>query len=224
MFKHKLYYDLLDALAQPECPICGLLRKAVELSIGSLLYENVNDIGTRQALSHSCGFCAKHAWQVRQHGDPLAHAILYTDQLAAVLKKGKARWPEPLNSLKSVLSSLEPADKNARCPLCALQMESEQAYLEAIAEYLSDKEFVGAFHDSYGLCRPHFQRFAQLKCGDDIKKVVCHRFLDTAQALLQELSEIKRKADYRFSHEEMGTERDAWLRSVSYWVGLPGVF
>ena len=35
------------------------------------------------------------------------------------------------------------------------------------------------------------------------------------EALYTELEEMIRKNDYRFSHEEWGEEKDAWLRALT---------
>jgi hypothetical protein len=55
------FFNLFDALAEKGCAPCRLLAKAEHDTLDALLYENVNDPGTREAMSVSLGFCAAHA-------------------------------------------------------------------------------------------------------------------------------------------------------------------
>lgn len=84
--KHMAYYNLRDALAKPGCPICRLVSDAVAHYLETLLYENVNDPGIRADLRRSNGFCPHHAGLLRDHGDPLGHAIIYGDLIDHVLE------------------------------------------------------------------------------------------------------------------------------------------
>ena len=48
--KFMSYFNLRDALAQPGCPICTLVERVSSRYLDSLLYERVNDVGTREDL------------------------------------------------------------------------------------------------------------------------------------------------------------------------------
>lgn len=56
------YFDLLDAFQKPGCPVCHQIVERSRHGLGSLFYEQVTDVGTRQRLRASQGFCAWHAW------------------------------------------------------------------------------------------------------------------------------------------------------------------
>ena len=48
--KHSIYYELRDALAGGDCPICQLALRVVERFLDYLIYENVNDPGIRENI------------------------------------------------------------------------------------------------------------------------------------------------------------------------------
>ncbi len=226
--KHSLYYDLLEALREAECPVCQLLRRAIGQMLDSFLYENVNNVALRERLGRSRGFCAAHAWQLRRRGDPLAHAILYADQLSDVLQrlgihaeKGPGAPELPVPSLRSLARALE---AESACPLCEMRREAEQTYLRAVADYLGSEEFAQAYFGSFGLCRPHLDAFLRLNAPPGATQVVARRFVLTALQLLEGLAEVKRKADYRFAGEERQASKDVWVQAVRFWVGSPDVF
>ena len=72
------------AFGEPGCPICRLRQQAERRYLFNLLYENVNDGGTRRHLVRGLGLCPEHAWalqaieQERWH-DGLGVAIIYED-------------------------------------------------------------------------------------------------------------------------------------------------
>jgi hypothetical protein len=72
--------------------------------------------------------------------------------------------------------------------------------------------------DSRLLCLPH----AALALRHNLP-VNVDDYLDAVGDLVYELTELIRKADYRFRDEPRGAERDAWLRSLAYVAGAPGV-
>jgi hypothetical protein len=76
--------DLKRAFEQSGCPICRLRRRTARRYLHSLLWENVNDPGTRAHLVRALGFCHAHAWQLQQMekslwGGGLGTGIIYED-------------------------------------------------------------------------------------------------------------------------------------------------
>ncbi|MBI4271931.1 MAG: hypothetical protein HY615_16460 [Candidatus Rokubacteria bacterium] len=64
------YFRVLDACAEPGCPVCRCLTAHSVRYLDGLLYEHVNDPGTRARLHASRGFCGWHASMV-----PRIHAV-----------------------------------------------------------------------------------------------------------------------------------------------------
>lgn len=59
------YIKLTDAFKKNGCPVCTRIQESTFDYINSLLYENVNDPGTREELKSSFGLCAKHSQILR---------------------------------------------------------------------------------------------------------------------------------------------------------------
>jgi hypothetical protein len=59
--RRSVIFNLLDALAENGGALCRLLAKAKHDTLDALLYENVNDPETREAMSVSLGSCPTHA-------------------------------------------------------------------------------------------------------------------------------------------------------------------
>jgi len=66
--------------------MCEAEQRDSHQYLDTLLYENVNDGNLRAHLIKSGGFCGRHARMLLQFGDGLGTAILYMDQIKAVLK------------------------------------------------------------------------------------------------------------------------------------------
>jgi len=113
--------DLRLAFRQGGCPVCRLRQQGERRYLFNLLYENVNDGGTRGHLVRGLGLCPEHAWalqaieQERWH-DGLGVSIIYEDlasralaSLAGYLEEnplsganGRARWQQRLVRLGAV--------------------------------------------------------------------------------------------------------------------------
>lgn len=87
--------ELKLAFEKPGCPICRLRHTAGQRYLRSLLWENVNDGGTRVHLVRALGFCYAHAWQLQQMEksmwhDGLGTGIIYEDLATRALAGLKA--------------------------------------------------------------------------------------------------------------------------------------
>ena len=55
MDEHTIYHNLLEALAQPDCPICRLCRSAVASYLDHLLYADVTSVERRAEIRAAQG-------------------------------------------------------------------------------------------------------------------------------------------------------------------------
>lgn len=81
---------LENAFREPGCPLCHLRRRSEQRYLFGLLYENVNDGGTRANLVNSMGMCPAHAWalqaiELENWHDGLGTSIIYRDLASRVL-------------------------------------------------------------------------------------------------------------------------------------------
>jgi hypothetical protein len=232
-----VYNELLEACRLPGCPVCRLSQRAVQRYLVNLFYENVNDGDLRAQLRKSLGFCNTHAWELLEPGigDALGVAIIYHDVLVNVLRRlpeaqvgeYSENWltslvrkmPRALEDLlKSIILALTP---RARCPACQQQDQSVALYLSELVNDMERDELLQALSGSDGLCLPHLRQAFQKAA----KEAVIENLLSISQARFAsidaELAEIIRKSDYRFHHEQIGSERDAWRRVVGLVAGEP---
>ena len=139
----------------------------------------------------------------------------------------------PILSLRRTQEALDPkqpaaatADVVAQlsaqqaCPACVEAETMERVFLSTLIENLLGEDgLLAAFESSDGLCLPHFrQALTQVR-----DKAVFEALVDALRAiwerLADQLSEIVRKADYRFQDESPGEESGASLRAIAALVG-----
>jgi hypothetical protein len=224
------YHRLLEALAEPDCPVCALRSAAVHRYLEGILYESVNDVGLRHTLVRSRGFCREHAWELAAFGDSLATAILYKDQVVEAIEDlrqargrsgtprgaGRTRRPDAAGPAVLVRRRRTP---DAPCPACRIADEATGRYLSALIQHIDSPELRQAIDRSAFLCLPDVLRTLELAAGSDPARVI----LDIAEAKLaalhQDLAELIRKRDYRFAQEPKGAEQTSWLRAIGQLVG-----
>lgn len=81
------YFQLLDAFKEPGCPVCTRLEEGALRTLDGLMYEQVNDPGTRDRLVESHGFCNWHAWMLPSvHNSASGVAIIYRHLLQETLE------------------------------------------------------------------------------------------------------------------------------------------
>lgn len=228
------YFDLRDAFGKPGCPVCRLLEEGSRRYLDQLLYEQVNDPGTRDVLRATRGFCNWHAWMLREILNSASGvSILYSDFLAETIRTLK-RMPErppavsPLRRFWARLRGLgSPAPRPVReprppCPACH-GWPSETYDLQTLVAFLDDSEFSAAYERSHGLCLPHLEQALSL-ASPAAAGCLLELTLPRLEHLRWELEEFGRKRDYRYAEEERGEEGTAWLRAVEFFVGKPQVF
>lgn len=140
MSKGLAYYALRDALSEPGCAVCRLKATTIERYLDGLLWESINDPGTRHKIRQAQGFCHVHAWALARTGASLGTALLMRDVLHNALKTLTEAHRETLStkSLRQfarvlfcrqrpslsdeLVAQLTP---RARCPACVQGEEME---------------------------------------------------------------------------------------------------
>jgi hypothetical protein len=220
------YHRLLEALAQPGCPICSLRTAAVARYLEGLLYEHVNDVQLRETLVRSRGFCAPHAWELVGFNDSLGTAILYRDQVAQALDDvryarghGQAKGPAGGQGGRAARLIRERRAPQVLCPACRIADEATGRYLSALVQHLDGPEIRAGVKTSPFLCLPDAVRALEIS-GDPAKSSVLLEIVEAKLARLHgDLAELIRKRDYRFAHEPQGAEQTSWFRAVGHLVG-----
>ncbi|MEW5871484.1 MAG: DUF6062 family protein [Chloroflexota bacterium] len=239
MSKPPVYHDFIEACAgtscpaQSGCPLCRLVGVAVQAALRVMLHDdNLLNPKTRDQLHQSLGFCREHTWLLleTQIGNALGISILYEDLLKQV-QKGLSQAAEALEGQRSVrlkwarpgadkLSLEQQALRPERpCPACHAQESIERQALDMLSASLNEPDLVQALRSSGGLCLPHLdQAFARLSRTAD-RQLLLEISQQHLQSLREELLEFIRKNDYRFHHEKIGKEGNAWKRAMGIAVG-----
>jgi hypothetical protein len=203
--KHTSYFNLLEQLKDPACPLCAQVKKSLQGFLDGYLYEGVNDDANWNRLTASKGWCSRHARDLEGFSDGLAVALFYRHLLR---KKDEAPRPGWFRRKQD-----PPA-----CPACVYQGELEEGQVRLFAGALAEPEFIQAAGAHPGLCLPHVSAVSAR-----LKEPEKGHFLELAgrqlEALCRELDEIVKKSDYR-NAEKMGKEGDAWKRALRRYYGL----
>jgi len=167
------------------------------------LYESVNDISLRKNICNSNGLCNFHAYMLMEMGDPLAHALVYSDLLKKAI--------DNMSGINLKQNNLYQSHND--CLFCKQAKESEDTYIIAFADAFEDTEFKEKYISGGMLCMPHLELIKNLK-RHEVDKIV-DISLEKYRGLINDLSEIKRKNDYRFSSENWTEqEKTSWKRAV----------
>jgi hypothetical protein len=226
------YFDLIDMLEQPGCPICNLLLQKCDRYINSIFSEMLLDPETHQAFRSRIGLCAEHsARAAEQIGCTLEIAMLYAVGLEEVVQAMSDGLPSGSGKTLGNLSKHNGKRKNlesrlaptAACMVCSYLNECESRYIDTLGKHIRDPKVSNAFEDSEGLCLPHF-RMTLINAPNAPAReqlIAIHKEIWTT--LKEELDSFIAKNNYLHKHEINPREGDSW-RKVTRIAGNSGVF
>jgi hypothetical protein len=195
--RHFTFFKVWDAFDQNECPICYLRRKARDLYLSNLWYENVNDVGLRNQLHRSLGFSPEAANTSVAMGEDLGISIIYrslSEDVASRLHSG------------AKLAAEEP------CPASAHASTMEDIYVQTLAAHYLAQDVQKRHEDSPGLCLNHIAAVLDALPTAELRKRFSGIEETKFRQLSQELDTFINKSDYR-NTEPLGSEKDAWMRA-----------
>ena len=206
--------------------MCRLGQESTRRFLDSWKYELFTDVGIRQDLRSSQGFCHTHTWQLAHMGAILQLAQAYRDIVSdsiQQLQNGNTSIADNSASSGGLLGRFfETKHKRPTCPACRHKRQAELRYAHALRKALLDEAFYSQFLASDGLCLDHFRLTCELKSSDtpgDWLPLLRKAQLACLQRLDQQLGELIRKHDYRFKDEERGPEMQSWRRAAGLVAG-----
>ncbi len=224
------YFDLIDVLEHPGCPVCNLLVRKTDRYMKSIFSEMLLNHETRQAFRDRRGLCAQHSARATEYiGGSLEIAMLYAVGLEEVVNalmtdspNGNGGWLQSLTARnQSALDNrLAPTGS---CAVCSYMVECERRYIETLGKFISDPKLEKAFGESEGLCLPHF-RIALREINDDGARDLLVRLQKSIWAELKiNLDSFIAKSNYLHQHEINPREGESWRRVIRI-AGKSGVF
>ena len=208
MEKHTAYFNLLEQLAKPGCPVCAQVRGSLESFLDSYLYEGVTDRDNWNRLVASDGYCARHCSMLEKFSDGLAVALFYS-HLVGLRLEGLGR--------ESKKGGWFSAKKETRCPACDYEADTEDSQVRLLVRAMEESEFRDAYRKNDGVCLLHArQAAAHAGPGAEAVKELVRKNLGS---LVDELNEFVRKSDHR-NDEKMGPEGDSWQRVLRRFHGI----
>ncbi len=228
--KSSAYYELIEAMSHPGCPICQMVDRAVRQYVDAFFYENINNIARRAEIREARGYCSVHGALLAGHARALGTAIIQHDVINDVLREinralplhpsehATLRRPQPLDDLTSVpmrRAMLDAVKPKRMCPLCEYESDQERMLLRALVDDIDDEGLQRAFERSSGLCLPHLQTLLQLRgVKPHHLRLLVQIERDILMALKEDLEEYLAKSNASYAHKSMGREADAPLRAV----------
>ena len=107
------------------------------------------------------------------------------------------------------------------CPACRIGEAAQERAITTLVLHLDDQDIQEAVEHSSFLCLPDL--VSALESTRVLKQA--QKLLDLAEFKLrrleEELAQLIRKRDYRFSYEPRGTEQTSWVRAIGQLVGWP---
>ncbi len=208
MSRDTTWFELYDSMKDNQCQICTLSSKLIDNAMDGFLYESVNDPYLREKIKKAHGLCNFHSKMLIEKGDPLAHALIYSDLLAQAISEIDSRNTNALSTY----------DKHTDCIFCERVKSSEKIYAKAFLSAYEDKDFATKYSESGMLCLPHIK--LMLENSSKTQSIIANNILQVTRQkyseLLNDLNEIRRKNDYRFSNEPLTeSERTAWKKAVA---------
>lgn len=212
------FFNLMEAMKKPGCPVCLRILENTHHMMDSFLYESVNDPGLREKIRKDDGFCHRHTWQLARFGDALGGAILFQDILERLMPR--------LDSHQGKFLSRPPALAELggqKCVFCRWEDESRDGAIGDIANHLDDPELLGAWNGPARLCIPHLIQVLA-RSNDDAARA---KLLETHRAKYQALCDQMRQFVLEHSGDHrsngFGAEKDSWLAAIESLVGRFGI-
>lgn len=223
--KSNIYFDLLEALQQSDCPVCRLVDRDVRQYIDGFFYESLTVVERRAEIRAARGFCSVHGSILSGNSRTLGTAIIHHDVINDVLRgfPGGAGTPGRGGiggALTGALSGARDAVAKAlrpqrECVLCSHERHQERIALETLAKELDDERLREAFARSNGVCLPHMQVAVQLK---SVKETDIRRLIELQRAIMErvrgELETFIHKSNGSYEFVAMGEEATSPARAT----------
>jgi len=209
------YYNLLNACADPGCPVCRAGAHSVKRYLKSIFNEFVNDHATRDNLLKSLGFCGEHSQLLLNTSiaDALGASIIYENIVKKVLRELPGQ-----NKTKDIQSAV---NRTRNCMACEQRNIVVDRSINEISNSLGDEKMQNALQGSDGLCFPHLLQVLENNQNADGADFLLSLTKTKLEARQTEMAELIRKNDHNFRSEEITKDEAlAWKKALSMVSGV----
>jgi hypothetical protein len=217
---------LSKAFALGGCGVCNAVRAAERKGIHSFLYEGMMFPFVRQKFLDGGGFCLRHFWMAKEIEDEtwltggfgiaiLCESLTYLADAGLVEAAAVAPNARPSLSKRPKANVFLPGRD---CMFCQDNQEKEQFLAEVLETLIDEEEFREPLA-SNGLCIRHGELALRIWTDQDKRKELLAQLKTRVTELADDLREFIGKRDYQYRDEPSGTERDAVLRAMLFFVG-----
>jgi hypothetical protein len=217
------YFRFVEACARPGCPLCRCLDAESRRYLEALLYEQVTDLDTRQAIRRSWGFCNRHTWMLPEIGTAsLGTAIIWDDLVRRMLRAPELRrraWLPALRRRRPRFVDLW--RRRETCPACAEAATTEARYLETLLTFADDEDLRTAYAFSDGLCMPHL--VLAVERGGEHTEALIESTRQAWARIGRDLAAFVGKHDHRNREPYTEAEATATARAFEMLAGARGV-
>lgn len=214
---HMLWNNLMEHMVNDNCPVCSLMKERNHSAMDNFLYECANLPDIRLKIKKEGGFCERHSKELREFGDPLAHAILYQDLFDEAFQElNQTFLPKKITFLGK-----KESQKN-NCFFCRKEKTGEEHYTKAMANAVSNAKFLETYTQKGMLCLPHLKMALSSKTKDQekvkqLKQITWNKY----NKIWDSLKEIVRKHDFHYTNEPLTEqEKKDWKRAVDIFNSL----
>lgn len=181
----------------PSCAMCGVEARQARRYLEGVANDGVNNIPLRQRLAERGGYCPRHCQQLASLTHLLSAAILFD----AFLRQRLARAEKGRRPL------------TVRCEACDTEGQTRKALQQGVKQHRNDPDLHKALLET-PLCVAHLE----LVCRQ-LPAAVREQLISRHAPLQEQLSELIRKHDYRFTDEQISSEESASVKRALELLG-----
>ncbi len=232
-----------EALKKPGCCICRVEHEKAKHVIDTFLWENVTDPIVRKPINQAYGFCPQHtkmlaAVEMSTSGPVLGIHFIYellAKNVQGELNKALTQKPHR-HPLQKVFDKLHLPMRKGKlfaglhpkriCPVCETVQQAGDSFLSALFEELhkNNAEIKTTYYQSNGLCFPHLRQGLE-HFAEAYPQGAAFLMKDMIERLETQREHMKAYIDKHNwandDHTLSVDEKSAWLRTLTFFTGLP---
>ncbi len=232
-----------EAIKKTGCSICRVEHEKAKHVIDTFLWENVTDPVVRKPINQAYGFCPKHtkmlaAVEMSTSGPVLGIHFIYellAKNVEGELKKGLKRKNQ-INPIQKILSKLKLSNQGGYlfpglhpkriCPVCETVQQAGDNFLSALFEEIDsdNQDLKTTYYQSNGLCFSHLRQGLE-NYAEAYPQGAAFLMKDMVERLETQREHMKAYIDKhnwaQDEHELSVDEKSAWLRTLTFFTGLP---